>query len=117
MGTVFSHVTTCLQNGSTTDDTIPDLLKVFWPMLEKLFRSQHMENGNLSTAACRALSQAIQSSGIRICAMFHQLRSIIWFVMCLKFEDMFAMQGSVFLCIEYVHKKFTTMFNVQASTL
>lgn len=45
------------------DDTIFGLLRIFWPMLEKLFRSEHMESSNLSTAACRALSLAIQSSG------------------------------------------------------
>ncbi|KAF3435348.1 hypothetical protein FNV43_RR22435 [Rhamnella rubrinervis] len=63
MGTVFSHLAACLPNGPTLEDPILALLTVFWPMLEKLFRSEHMENGNLSAAACRALSQAIQSSG------------------------------------------------------
>ncbi|EXB41423.1 hypothetical protein L484_007573 [Morus notabilis] len=63
MGTVFSHLATSLPGGPTSDDPIISLLRVFWPMLEKLFRSEHMENGNLSVAACRALSQAIQSSG------------------------------------------------------
>ena len=51
-------------SGPAMDDPILALLGVFWPMLEKLFTSEHMENGNLSLAACRALSQAIQSSGI-----------------------------------------------------
>ena len=64
MGTVFSHLTTCLPSGPASDDPILSLLRVFWPMLQKLFRSEHMENGNLAIAACRALSQAIQSSGI-----------------------------------------------------
>lgn len=64
MGTVFSHLAACLPNGPTVDDPILALLTVFWPMLEKLFRSEHMENGNLSMSACRALSQAIQSSGM-----------------------------------------------------
>ncbi|XP_039172284.1 transportin MOS14 isoform X2 [Eucalyptus grandis] len=62
MGTVFSYLSTPHPNG-LADDAILTLLRVFWPILEKLFRSQHMENSNLSTAACRALSQAIQSSG------------------------------------------------------
>ncbi|XP_059452745.1 transportin MOS14 isoform X1 [Corylus avellana] len=63
MGTVFSHLPMSLSTGPSADDPILTLLTVFWPMLEKLFMSGHMENGNLSTAACRALSQAIQSSG------------------------------------------------------
>ncbi|XP_030461321.1 transportin MOS14 [Syzygium oleosum] len=63
MGTVFSYLSTPHPSGPADDDPILALLRVFWPILEKLFRSQHMENGNLSTAACRALSQAIQSSG------------------------------------------------------
>ncbi|XP_057982935.1 transportin MOS14 isoform X2 [Malania oleifera] len=63
MGTVFSHVAPILPTCPTADDPLLVLLSVFWPMLEKLFSSEHMENGNVSTAACRALSQAIQSSG------------------------------------------------------
>ncbi|KAK9271665.1 hypothetical protein L1049_002028 [Liquidambar formosana] len=63
MGTVFSHLATTLSSGPAADDPILALLRLFWPMLEKLFMSEHMENGSLSTAACRALSQAIQSSG------------------------------------------------------
>ncbi|XP_030483962.2 transportin MOS14 isoform X1 [Cannabis sativa] len=63
MGTVFSHLATCLPSGPASDDSVLSLLRVFWPMLQKLFRSEHMENGNLAVAACRALSQAIQTAG------------------------------------------------------
>ncbi|KAA0048527.1 transportin-3 isoform X1 [Cucumis melo var. makuwa] len=63
MGTVFSHLATSLSTEPTLDDPMFSLLIVFWPMLEKLLRCEHMENGNLSAAACRALSLAIQSSG------------------------------------------------------
>ncbi|CAN1126567.1 hypothetical protein LINPERHAP2_LOCUS3492 [Linum perenne] len=52
-------------NEQATDDPFLGLLRVFWPLLEKLLKSEFMENSNLSTAACRALSLAIQSSGIR----------------------------------------------------
>ncbi|XP_058092775.1 transportin MOS14 isoform X3 [Magnolia sinica] len=63
MGTVFSHLAIPLSTDLVEDDTILALLRVFWPLLEKLFTSPYMESGNLSTAACRALSQAIKSSG------------------------------------------------------
>lgn len=63
MGTVFSHLATSSPAGSASDDPILALLTVFWPMLEKLFKSKHMESGSLSAAACRALSLAVQSSG------------------------------------------------------
>ncbi|KAK6928618.1 Exportin-1/Importin-beta-like [Dillenia turbinata] len=63
MGIVFSHLSNPPSTSPASHDTILSLLAVFWPILEKLFRSAHMENGSLSTAACRALSQAIQSSG------------------------------------------------------
>jgi len=63
MGTVFSHLVMPYPSGPAADDPIFGLLSTFWPMLEKLLRSEHMENSNLSTAACRALSLAIQSSG------------------------------------------------------
>lgn len=63
MGTVFTHLANPLSTDLVEDDTILALLRVLWPLLEKLFSSSHMENGSLSAAACRALSQAIQSSG------------------------------------------------------
>ncbi|GLT95639.1 hypothetical protein SLE2022_133070 [Rubroshorea leprosula] len=63
MGIVFSHLISPLPSEPSSDDPILGLLRIFWPMLEKLFRSEHMENGSLSAAACRALSLAIQSSG------------------------------------------------------
>ncbi|KAL4652678.1 hypothetical protein ACB092_01G249100 [Castanea dentata] len=63
MGTVFGHLGMSLPTGPSADDPILALLTVFWPMLEKLFMSGHLENGNLAAAACRALSQAVQSSG------------------------------------------------------
>lgn len=66
MGTVFSHLASSVQSVSSGDGCMLALLQAFWPMLEKLFRSEHMENGNLSIAACRALTQAIQSSGIGV---------------------------------------------------
>ncbi|KAJ8649161.1 hypothetical protein MRB53_002186 [Persea americana] len=62
MGTVFTHLANPLSTDSIEDDTILALLGVFWPLLEILFSSSHMENGNLSAAACRALSQAVESS-------------------------------------------------------
>lgn len=64
MGTVFSHLSGPSLLSPSPDDPILVLLRVFWPVLEKLFRSEHMENGSLSAAACRALSQGVQSSGI-----------------------------------------------------
>ncbi|KAF9607559.1 hypothetical protein IFM89_036921, partial [Coptis chinensis] len=63
MGTVFSYLAISSSTGPINNDTILALLGVFWPILEKLLNSVHMENGSLSASACRALSQAIQSSG------------------------------------------------------
>ncbi|XP_014491262.1 transportin MOS14 isoform X7 [Vigna radiata var. radiata] len=63
IGTVFSHLSISVATEPATDDSILSLLRVFWPILEKIFGSEHMENGNLSVAACRALSLAVQSSG------------------------------------------------------
>ncbi|KAL5864664.1 hypothetical protein ACOSQ3_002178 [Xanthoceras sorbifolium] len=73
MGTVFSHLAAPLPTDPATDDPMYALLRVFWPILEKLFRSEHMENGNLSTAACRALSLAIQSSGQHFITLLPQV--------------------------------------------
>ncbi|XP_039031057.1 uncharacterized protein LOC120165650 isoform X2 [Hibiscus syriacus] len=63
MGIVFSHLAMPMPSEASTDNPIIAVIRVFWPMLEKLFTSEHMENSSLSTAACRALSLAIQSSG------------------------------------------------------
>ncbi|XP_010528108.1 PREDICTED: transportin MOS14 [Tarenaya hassleriana] len=63
IGTVCSHLATALPSGSMADGPILSLLTVFWPILEKLFSSEHMESSSLSVAACRALSVAVQSSG------------------------------------------------------
>ncbi|OAY85542.1 Transportin-3 [Ananas comosus] len=63
MGAVFGHLAAPLATDQVEDDTILVLLGVFWPLLEKLFRSSHMESGSLSAAACRSLSLAIHSSG------------------------------------------------------
>ncbi|PON35483.1 Exportin [Parasponia andersonii] len=73
MGTVFSHLAPCQPSGPASDDPILSLLRVFWPMLERLLRSEHMENGNLAVAACRALSQAIQSSGQHFVAILPEV--------------------------------------------
>lgn len=63
MGSVFGHLAMPHSTDQVEDDTVLVLLRVFWPLLEKLFRSPHMENSSLSAAACRSLSQAIHSSG------------------------------------------------------
>ncbi|RYR54086.1 hypothetical protein Ahy_A06g029355 isoform A [Arachis hypogaea] len=63
MGTVFNHLSISAVAEPAADDSILSLLRVFWPILEKVFSSEHMESSNLSMAACRALSLAIQSSG------------------------------------------------------
>ncbi|KAK7396024.1 hypothetical protein VNO78_16713 [Psophocarpus tetragonolobus] len=69
MGTVFSHLSISVATEAAADDSILSLLRVFWPILEKIFSSEHMENGNLSVAACRALSLAVQSSGQHFVAL------------------------------------------------
>lgn len=63
MGAVFGHLATPISTNQVEENTILVLLGVFWPLLEKLFRSPHMENGSLSAAACRCLSLAVHSSG------------------------------------------------------
>uniref|UniRef100_A0A2P2LXC2 Exportin-1/Importin-beta-like domain-containing protein n=1 Tax=Rhizophora mucronata TaxID=61149 RepID=A0A2P2LXC2_RHIMU len=73
MGTVFSHLTTSLPTGHPTDNLVCGLLRAFWPILEKLLRSEHVDNGNLSAAACRALSLAVQSSGQHFAMLLHDI--------------------------------------------
>ncbi|XP_074333449.1 transportin MOS14 isoform X3 [Apium graveolens] len=69
MGTVFNQLASRGLVGCALDDSILILLGVFWPMIENLFCSEHMDNTNISTAACRALSQAIHSSSLHFVSL------------------------------------------------
>ncbi|KAL9267323.1 hypothetical protein AKJ16_DCAP26464, partial [Drosera capensis] len=69
MSSVVSHLGTPLSVGPAADDPLLVSLTVFWPMLEKLFKSKHIKNGSLSSAACRLLSQVIESTGHHFSAM------------------------------------------------
>jgi transportin-3 len=63
MSALFGHLSTPITSGLVDDDIILVLLGIFWPLLEKLFRSSHMENVSLSAAVCRSLSSAIHTCG------------------------------------------------------
>ncbi|KAL4567970.1 hypothetical protein LXL04_023567 [Taraxacum kok-saghyz] len=63
IGTIFGHLVTPLSTCPDIDNSIIAILETFWPMLEKFFQSDLIENSSLSMSACRALSQAIKSSG------------------------------------------------------
>ncbi|XP_073128464.1 transportin MOS14 isoform X2 [Henckelia pumila] len=69
IGTVFKHLGTRLSTDLGPDGSLVALLEVFWPMLEKIFVSEHIENASLSAAACRALALAIQASGQHFVAL------------------------------------------------
>jgi hypothetical protein len=64
MGAIFTQLSTPVFSSSFGDEPILLILRHFWPLLERIFSSDHMQNGCLSTAVCKALSQAIQASGI-----------------------------------------------------
>ncbi|KAG6435104.1 hypothetical protein SASPL_106755 [Salvia splendens] len=84
IGTVFSYLASHLSVDLGPDESIFVLLEAFWPMLEKLLMSDHIESGSLSTAACRALTLAIQASGFNNAQLkikcFELPREIIQFV-------------------------------------
>uniref|UniRef100_A0A0D3HMT5 Exportin-1/Importin-beta-like domain-containing protein n=1 Tax=Oryza barthii TaxID=65489 RepID=A0A0D3HMT5_9ORYZ len=63
MGALFGHLAASITSSLIDDDTVLVLLGIFWPLLERLSRSSHMENVSLSAAACRSLSSAIHSCG------------------------------------------------------
>ncbi|XP_078159617.1 ARM repeat superfamily protein isoform X1 [Carex rostrata] len=63
LGALFGNlINPTSQDVECEDDTIGSLVGILWPLFEKLFTSSHMENANLSAAACRSLSLAIQTS-------------------------------------------------------
>ncbi|WVZ51352.1 hypothetical protein U9M48_002505 [Paspalum notatum var. saurae] len=70
MSALFGHLATSITSGLVDDDIILVLLGIFWPLLEKLFRSSHMENVGLSTAVCCSLSSAIHSCAAKVIEEF-----------------------------------------------
>ncbi|KAM0058466.1 putative importin-beta domain, armadillo-like helical, exportin-1/Importin-beta [Helianthus debilis subsp. tardiflorus] len=63
IGTVFSNLVTTPSTCHDIDNSLIAILGSFWPLLEKFFQSEHIENTSLSMSACRALSQTIKSAG------------------------------------------------------
>ncbi|KAK9052298.1 hypothetical protein SSX86_028927 [Deinandra increscens subsp. villosa] len=63
IGTVFSNLVTTPSTCNDIDNSLIIILGSFWPLLEKFFQSEHIENTSLSMSACRALSQTIKSAG------------------------------------------------------
>lgn len=61
---VFNNIVTTPSTCHDIDNSLIIILESFWPLLEKFFRSEHIENTSLSMSACRALSQTIKSAGI-----------------------------------------------------
>ncbi|AQK57548.1 ARM repeat superfamily protein [Zea mays] len=70
MSALFHHLATSVTSGLVDDDIIIVLLGIFWPLLESLFRSSHMENVHLSAAICRSLSSAIHSCAANVIEEF-----------------------------------------------
>ncbi|XP_039825064.1 importin-13-like isoform X4 [Panicum virgatum] len=73
MSALFGHLSTQTTSGLVDDDIILVLLGIVWPLLEKLFRSSHMENVSLSAAVCRSLSSAIHSCGQHFDVLLHKV--------------------------------------------
>ncbi|XP_076939623.1 transportin MOS14-like [Bidens hawaiensis] len=63
IGTVFNNIVTSSSTCHDIDNSLITILGSFWPLLERFFRSEHIENTSLSMSACRALSQTIKSAG------------------------------------------------------
>lgn len=63
IGTIFSQLSTPAFPSPEREESILLVLRHFWPLLEHIFSSPHMQNCGLSSAACKSLSQAIQASG------------------------------------------------------
>eukprot|EP01018_Ginkgo_biloba_P017529 Gb_23906 [translate_table: standard] len=63
MGAIFTQLSTPVLSPPIGDESVLIVLRHFWPLLERIFSSLHMQNSSLSTAACKSLSQAIRASG------------------------------------------------------
>uniref|UniRef100_A0A453I1X1 Uncharacterized protein n=1 Tax=Aegilops tauschii subsp. strangulata TaxID=200361 RepID=A0A453I1X1_AEGTS len=93
MGALFSHLAMSITSGLIDDDTISVLFGIFWPLLEKLTQSSHMENTSLSTAACRSLSSAIHSCAANMIEEFGHKEE--YSVVCVRTIETFSSAASL----------------------
>lgn len=63
LGLILSQLSVSNTSSQSGDDPVLDVLRHFWPLLESVLASRHMENNGLAAAVCRSLSYIIQASG------------------------------------------------------
>ncbi|KAH9329052.1 hypothetical protein KI387_001160, partial [Taxus chinensis] len=63
IGTIFTQLSPVVLPSSVGEESILLVLRQYWPLLERMLSSLHMQHCGLSVAACKSLSQAIQASG------------------------------------------------------
>lgn len=63
LGIIFRHLSVSNKAYRCGKDPVFNVLHYFWPLLESMLASCHMENSSLAAAVCRCLSFIIQASG------------------------------------------------------
>lgn len=69
LGLILSHLSVSNKLNQSGEDPVLDVLRYFWPLLECVLASHHMENNGLAAAVCRSLSYIIQASGQQFFAL------------------------------------------------
>lgn len=69
LGLILSHLSVSNKLNQSGEDPVLDVLHYFWPLLESVLASHHMENNGLAAAVCRSLSYIIQASGQQFFAL------------------------------------------------
>lgn len=81
LGVILSHLSVSTKANQGGEDPVLDVLRYFWPLLERVLASCHMENSSLAAAVCRSLSFIIQASG----QQFFTLLSEVMVALCKNF--------------------------------
>ena len=65
LGLILSHLSVSNKLNQNGEDPVLEVLRYFWPLLETVLASRHIENYGLAVAICRTLSYIIQASGAK----------------------------------------------------
>ncbi|MCO5587430.1 hypothetical protein L7F22_041379 [Adiantum nelumboides] len=77
LGLILSHLPFVNKSYHYVESPVLNVLRYFWPLLESVLASRHMENNNLAAAVCRALSFIIQASGQKFSALLSEVMAAL----------------------------------------
>ncbi|KAL3697054.1 hypothetical protein R1sor_011130 [Riccia sorocarpa] len=77
LGIYFRQLSSSSAENFNGEEPMLTILAHFWPLLERLLLSRHMEDGGLALAACKTLSHAIQASGRKFSTLLPEIMNAL----------------------------------------